>query len=179
MDAQKNKIISTSVNLNSLAKTHYFQLKNFIKKHSQSKSDVDDLLQQTFLEAMESQHNFQGKSKPETWLFGIAFNLVRNNNRKRYRRPSFEEFEEHKYPLINHKSCPIRITETQLALDNVGRAYSKLPDCMQSLISQVCEQEKTYAEIASSFDVPIGTIRSRLSRVRAKLKKTAKLLEIS
>ena len=162
--------VSAELDIANLASEQHDRLRNFIKKHSCAEEDVDDILQQTFLEAIKHKNSFRGGAKPETWLFGIAHNLVRNNNRRYFKRPAFQELDEQVYSLPASGACPERITEVQRMLDCILSAFEALSEEMQHLLTLILEHNKSYEDVAEAFGVPIGTIRSRLSRVRGHLK---------
>ncbi|OMH25615.1 RNA polymerase sigma factor [Motiliproteus sp. MSK22-1] len=159
-----------TLDIGNLAKEQQDRLRNFIKKHSCAEEDIDDILQQTYLEAIKNKNSFRGGARPETWLFGIAHNLVRNNNRSYFKRPLFQELDEQVYSIPANGACPERITEVQRMLDCILNAFDALSEEMQYLLTLILEQNKSYEDVADIFDVPIGTIRSRLSRVRSHLK---------
>jgi DNA-directed RNA polymerase specialized sigma24 family protein len=64
--------------LELLLRSQKSRLTHFIRKNLRRDDYVDDLIQQTHLVAFRSWGRFRGESKPETWLFGIALNLVKN-----------------------------------------------------------------------------------------------------
>jgi len=146
-------------------------LRAFIHKRVMNPDDVDDLLQGTFLEAIRNEHKFQGASKPQTWLCGIALNLIRNHFRKMYNQPYQESWEEqvhsdgHAGRDIGHQ------VDGHRQLARVVVAIGQLSTHMQQVIEVSLEMDGNYQDTASSLGVPIGTVRSRLSRAREQLKR--------
>ncbi|KPW82064.1 MULTISPECIES: RNA polymerase sigma factor [Pseudomonas] len=145
------------------------KLQNFIRKRVIHQEDAEDILQQTFVEALHAEGKFLQQSKPETWLCGIALNLIRNHFRKVYRRPMHVEFEEqlaHAEPtqdIFGH-------IESYRDLQQTVQAISVLPAVMRHTLEITVETEGSYQEAADALGVPIGTIRSRLSRARSQLR---------
>ncbi|MEN4752970.1 MULTISPECIES: RNA polymerase sigma factor [unclassified Pseudomonas] len=146
-------------------------IRGFIQKRVMNPEDVDDILQSTFLEALRSEHKFQHASKPQTWLCGIALNLIRNHFRKMYRQPYQESWEDHTHSEPDSHGDIGHQVDGHRQLMQVVRAIGTLPSNMQRVIEVSLEMDGNYQETASSLGVPIGTVRSRLSRAREQLKR--------
>jgi len=69
--------------LDRLARTHAARLASFLRRRVGNPHDVEDLVQDTLLEAVRCSGQFQGQSRPQTWLFGIALNLTTTTNAQR------------------------------------------------------------------------------------------------
>jgi RNA polymerase sigma factor (sigma-70 family) len=146
-------------------------IRGFIQKRVMNPEDVDDILQSTFLEALRSEHKFQHACKPQTWLCGIALNLIRNHFRKMYRQPYQESWEDHTHSEPDSHGDIGHQVDGHRQLARVVRAIGTLPSNMQRVIEVSLEMDGNYQETASSLGVPIGTVRSRLSRAREQLKR--------
>lgn len=55
------------------------RLRRFVLRQVGNSSDADEITQQAFVEMSSCYDRFRGESKPSTWLFGIARNLIRNH----------------------------------------------------------------------------------------------------
>ncbi|MFK3798855.1 RNA polymerase sigma factor [Pseudomonas sp. NPDC088444] len=146
-------------------------IRAFIQKRVMNPEDVDDILQSTFLEALRSEHKFQNASKPQTWLCGIALNLIRNHFRKLYRQPYQESWEDHTHSELEAHGDIGHEVDGHRQLARVVKAIGTLPSNMQRVIEVSLEMDGNYQETATSLGVPIGTVRSRLSRAREQLKR--------
>jgi RNA polymerase sigma factor (sigma-70 family) len=146
-------------------------IRGFIQKRVMNPDDVDDILQCTFLEALRSEHKFQNASKPQTWLCGIALNLIRNHFRKMYRQPYQESWEDHTHTELESQGDIGHQVDGHRQLVRVVKAIGTLPSNMQQVIEVSLEMDGNYQETATSLGVPIGTVRSRLSRAREQLKR--------
>ncbi len=69
----------------------------------------------------------------------------------------------------NTPSHPAEIWD-RFACSDVSRAISRLPDDQASLLRPLVLQGRSYADLAKAFDLPIGTVMSRISRARAQLR---------
>lgn len=162
------KLSEDSQDLVKLLEAQRARLTHFVRKHLKDECLVDDVIQQTHLEAFRNWSGFRGDSKPETWLFGIAFNLVRNFRVKAYvESVRVEPLEEHHYNLtIDENGDPARQYEQLQAMSYLDAAIEGLPARMRQVVSMVLVQGQSYEDAALELHLPIGTVRSRLSRAR-------------
>ncbi len=158
--------------LSALLSKNHLKLKRFIRKHFIGVDIVDDLTQQTCLEAFRNWENFRGDSKPETWLFGIAFNLIRNARVNHYRvQQTFEPLDEIHYDVVYDASDePEEAALQREKMHLLASTINELPKKMQAVVGLVFIEGKSYQEVSDELGLPIGTIRSRLSRARELIK---------
>lgn len=150
---------------------HQQRLYRFVVKHIGWGSDAEDLTQQAFVEAAQGYATFRGASELSTWLYGIAMNLVRNYlSRAPHRRFAFEDDE-----VLADTSADSPDPSEQLAQTQVVRALQKeldeLPAEMRDVLLLVALDELSYEDAAVMLSIPVGTVRSRVSRARATLRK--------
>lgn len=148
------------------------RLKNFVRKHLRQDDFVEDVIQQTHMAAFRNWERFRGDSKPETWLFGIALNLVRNF---RYRDDSYRYYaDDMEQELEQLPADPGQEPEEALMrverIEKLRAAINDLPVKMQSVVQLVLLEGLSYQDAALELDLPIGTVRSRLSRARDMLR---------
>lgn len=158
--------------LETLLTVQRSRLTHFIRKHLRRDDWVDDVLQQTHLAAFRNWARFRGESKPETWLFGIALNLVKNF---RYRDDSHRFCNDDSEEEINNLPCSSDMEPEQALLqreriDLLRGAIEHLPLKMQRVVQLVLLEGLSYQDAAVELDLPIGTVRSRLSRARDALR---------
>jgi RNA polymerase sigma-70 factor (ECF subfamily) len=153
-----------------LVTQHRTRLCRFIIRHIGQPNDADDIAQQAFMEAARTIDRFRGESELSTWLYGIAMNLVRNYlNRAPHRIHRFES----EAVLDTHfasEGDPHDIVSTQQTLQRLSRLLAELPDEMREVLTLVAIDEIPYEEAAALLSVPVGTVRSRLSRARSTLR---------
>lgn len=158
--------------LEALLKSQQSRLTHFVRKHLRREDYVDDLIQQTHMAAFRNWARFRGESKPETWLFGIALNLVKNF---RYRDNSYrfqgDDFDEQVSLIPADSMCePEESLMRQERMESLKSAIDQLPSKMQTVVQLVLLDGFTYQDAALELDLPIGTVRSRLSRARDMLR---------
>lgn len=149
------------------------RLSHFIRKHLRRDDFVEDLVQQTHLAAFRNWSRFRGDSKPETWLFGIALNLVKNF---RYRDTSYRYQQTEDFELeLGHIPAdsiyePEEALMRQERIQELKTAIDHLPSKMQHVVQLVLLEGLSYQDAADELNLPIGTVRSRLSRARDMLR---------
>ncbi|NOJ24277.1 RNA polymerase sigma factor [Vibrio coralliilyticus] len=167
---KENYLGKREAEIEQLALHHNEQLKRFIRKHLHDKDAVEDLAQFTYLEALKSWHQFRGQSQLKTWLFGIAFNLVRNHNRATYKQPNSLDLDQ--IPLqfaIDVIDVHERV-HSQRLLNKCPDELAGMPNDMRCVFNLVIIDGLSYEEAALKLNVAVGTVRSRLSRARSWLK---------
>ncbi len=154
----------------SLIEQHQRRLYRFVIKYIDHPDDAADITQQAFAEAARTIASFRGDSKLSTWLFGIAMNMVRNYlSRAPHRVHKFETDEV----LTTIASCepdPSDCLVQKELLCLAEKAFSDLPEEMSEVLGLVAVDEISYQDAADILDIPLGTVRSRVSRARAVLR---------
>lgn len=156
--------------LRDLVREHATRLQRFIIKHIGNTTEAEDLAQQAFVEAARSYRSFRGESQLSSWLYGIALNLVRNYlSRAPERRHDFVSDSV----LAEHAASdlsPERVLEQNQTMALLQESLDELPDNMRDILLMVGVDEISYEDAAAMLTVPVGTVRSRLSRARAALR---------
>jgi RNA polymerase sigma-70 factor (ECF subfamily) len=130
-----------------------------------SDPDVEDVVQQAFLAALDGASRFDGRSSVQTWLFGIVTRRALDAARARYRRRRFSRvLESVGLSGGSHsQSAPDRAYQ---AADEVERALAELAP-MQRVVFVLHDIEGyTFAEISGLTDVGISTLHGRLLAAR-------------
>lgn len=154
-----------------LVQQHSTRLYRFIIKHIGHATEAEELTQQAFVEAVRSYRDFRGESQLSTWLYGIALNLVRNYlSRAPERR--YEILDEAPLDWVaSSNPTPETCAEQAQMLAALQDALDELPPHIRDLLLLVSVDDVSYEEAAAMLMVPVGTVRSRLSRARTALKK--------
>lgn len=139
-------------------------LRKFAIRLTRNTADADDLLQSTVLRALEKKSYFQEGTNLFRWTSKIMFNLFVTNYRRKVKFESQYDPED----AIRAQSVDAG-QQTQSELKSVGRAMEKLSVEHKEILVLVCVKGMQYQEVAEMLDVPVGTVRSRLSRARGQL----------
>lgn len=136
------------------------------------RDDAQEATQDTFAKAARASHNFRGESEVTTWLYRIAINTCRDLQRRHARRPVIPVGDVQS--LANATSTEQRDAVGEAALANdladaVRHALDRLDPSTRTLVVLCAIEGVPYAEAAKAFDLPVGTIKSRIFRSRAKI----------
>jgi RNA polymerase sigma-70 factor (ECF subfamily) len=133
-------------------------------------TDAKDLVQETYLRAYRSWHTFERGSDARSWLFTICRNAF-FRTRERARLVALAEHDlESAAQTIAEADGAVGQDERLLARVDLVAALSHALDCLQepfrSVVMLVLVQDQSYATASVVLGVPVGTVRSRLSRGR-------------
>lgn len=168
--AAPDEEINVDLPFKQLVRKHNKRLYRFILKNIGNTSDAEDLTQQTFLEAARSYATYRGESALSTWLYGIAMNLTRNYlSRAPHRKYNFvDETALEKLPSAGHDIADVLINRQ--VMEALQKELEGLPDEMREVLLLVALEEVSYEEAAMMLSIPLGTVRSRVSRARNRLR---------
>ncbi|WP_188196219.1 RNA polymerase sigma factor [Nonomuraea sp. SYSU D8015] len=136
-------------------------------------TDADDLLSATFLTAFEERHRFDpGKSTAGAapWLLGIATNLLHNHRRAEVRRL---EVLAQAATVPHESSSADRVdarVDASAAAKLVMDILVKQPVGDRDALLLFAWADLSYEQIADALDIPVGTVRSRIHRVRTRMR---------
>ncbi len=154
-----------------LVSQHRERLYRFVYRHIGHASDAEDLAQQAFVEAARTYASFRGDSMLSTWLYGIAMNLVRNHlSRSPQRLYAFDDDEA-------LDQLPSAVADPEVQCDHsqlIRLLHAELDELMpemREVLLLVALDDMSYEDAAALLSVPIGTVRSRVSRARAHLRR--------
>jgi len=169
-DEIANDPLLSTADLARLVREHGLRLRNFIRRRVGNAADVDDLVQDTCLEALRCLGRYQGHSRPETWLFGIALNLVRGHYKRVHTQPMFEDEDAGLEAQQDLSEDPLDTMARHQEIERLHHLVDELPKASSVVLTLVFDEQLTYAQAANRLQIPVGTVRSRISRVRALLK---------
>lgn len=150
-----------------LVAQHQRRLYRFVIKYIDHPDDAADITQQAFVEAARTIASFRGDSKLSTWLFGIAMNMVRNYLSRAPHRVHRFETDESLIGVPSSEPDPSDSLVQKELLIMAERAFCDLPVEMSEVLGLVAIDEISYQDAADILSIPLGTVRSRVSRARA------------
>lgn len=153
---------------------HGTAIYNYCFRRCASWDTAEDLTSLTFLEAWRHRarlalHDGPGGATVLPWLYGIATNVCRNQRRSaaRYQRATSR--------LGPVETAPDHADDVSGRIDDERRMVAvlvevdRLPRRERDVVALVAWEGLDYAAAAAALDVPVGTVRSRLSRARSRL----------
>jgi RNA polymerase sigma-70 factor (ECF subfamily) len=140
---------------------------------SRNPDDARDLLQETVLRAYRFFHQYTPGTNCRAWLLTILYNNFRNGYRGADREQvalSPEDFERAVEGLSARReqktSNPEMLISESVLDHEVAAALNALPQDFRTVLMLVDVQELNYQEVAQVLEIPIGTVKSRVSRGR-------------
>lgn len=156
---------------------HYRSTYAYLRRRV-GRSAADDLTAATFEVAFRSRDRYRafgGSALP--WLLGIATNLVRRKQRdearqlRAYARSGPREIEQSEHLAVDERLDAARF------LPRLAKALQDLPPNQRDVLLLHAWADLSYEEIAESLNIPVGTVRSSLSRARRRLRQEIEALE--
>lgn len=145
-----------------LVRRYQSPLRNFLRRLTRSDVErADDLAQETFLKLYTSIASFKGEAKFSTWLYRIAYNTFLNDVRKSVADAAFDE--AYHSPVSDASAV---VDDEQ----DVDAALQRLPDRQRAVFDLHYKKGMTHHEVANVLELPLGTVKSDLTRGRDELK---------
>jgi RNA polymerase sigma-70 factor (ECF subfamily) len=163
----------------SLVDGHQRYVYNLAFRILKDENEALDLTQETFVRAWTALPNFKGQSQFRTWLYRIATNLC--YNRLPTLRRSLNDLGDDVMEGIPepHVKSPASEFESNEARQHLNKAIQNLDASYQLLITLRYQNELSYDEIASTLNLPLGTVKTGLFRAKEQLRKSLAQLEDS
>jgi RNA polymerase sigma-70 factor (ECF subfamily) len=138
------------------------RLRRYARALVGDRNTADDLVQDTLERAWTKLHLYRRGTDLRAWLFTVMHNV--HVNRIRATRPA-DPLEDDMPELAQPQRGP-----DALLVRDLDRAIAKLPADQRAVLLLVTLEEMSYDEVARTLGIPIGTVMSRLSRAREKLR---------
>ncbi|MPZ58782.1 MAG: sigma-70 family RNA polymerase sigma factor [Rhizobiales bacterium] len=135
-------------------------LRRYARALTRDAEAADDLVQDTLVRALRSEHLFHG-GNIRSWLYTILTNLNRNRLRSLARRPAMSPIDDNDAPDAAGPEAGSR---------DIERALAELVEDQRTALLLVVLEGLSYREVAEVQGVPIGTVMSRLARARLQIK---------
>jgi RNA polymerase sigma-70 factor (ECF subfamily) len=134
-------------------------------------ADAEDLVQDTYLKAFRSSHQFARGTNLKAWLFTILHNTYRNMRRHDGRNPVDVDSEavDRAAGDVEGEHTPEQILARGTLDADLQAALDGLPEAFRQAVWLRDVEELSYAEMAKVLEIPIGTVMSRISRGRRAL----------
>jgi RNA polymerase sigma-70 factor (ECF subfamily) len=142
------------------------RLRRYARALTRNAVRADDLVQETLVRALHKEHLWQRGTDLRAWLFTIMHNQNVNEIRRAIRDDATVDLENCS-AILTARTDPTASRQ----LRELDHALAQLPEEQRQVILLVGLEGMSYEDAAAILDVPIGTIRSRLSRGRESLRK--------
>ena len=138
------------------------RLRRYARALTGDRPGADDLVQDTLERAWTKLHLYRRGTDLRAWLFTVMHNVYVNRVRAtRATDPLDEEMPELAQRASQGDALMVR---------DLDRALARLPEEQRAVLLLVALEDMSYEQVARALDIPIGTVMSRLSRAREKLR---------
>jgi RNA polymerase sigma-70 factor (ECF subfamily) len=131
---------------------------------------AEDLLSTVFLEAWRRRDKALPPDKVLPWLYGIATNVVRNRRRTERRYAAALRRMPRPLPEPDYADSVAERADDERRMAQPLSLVASLPKREQDVLVLCVWMELSYEDVAFALGIPVGTVRSRLSRARARLR---------
>ncbi|MBU1165253.1 RNA polymerase sigma factor [Patescibacteria group bacterium] len=145
------------------------KLRRYLYKFIHDLDDVDDLLQNTFLNAYINLQSFNSSKKFSSWIYRIAHNLAINLIKKNKFTISIDENELLAFKLESKISVKKEFQNKELS-DQLSKAINKLPEKYKVPFVLKYFEDRSYEEISDILRKPKNTVGTMISRAKDILK---------
>ena len=157
-----------------LMQAHLTRVWNVVWRIVRHEQDAEDIVQESFLAAFRALPAFRGESRFATWLHRIAVTRALNHlDRKAERvvRSSVPLDGPAAPPVRDEAPTPLQLLERKELLRRLAECLPKLPPAWRATLALRDGDGLSYEHIAEALSLNVGTVRSRLARARAALRK--------
>jgi RNA polymerase sigma factor (sigma-70 family) len=134
------------------------------------REEADDLVHDCLVRALNQLHTRRNDAQVGPWLFTIMHNLYVSRVRQRQTRGKTEPLDTLAASTLGVMNAP---QEDHVQTREILRVIERLPEDLRSVLLLITVEGLSYAEVAQVLDIPIGTVMSRLSRARERIRRTS------
>jgi len=138
------------------------RLRRYARALVGDRASADDLVQDTLERAWAKLHLYRRGTDLRAWLFTVMHNVHVNKVRATHVTDTLED----ELPELAQRASQ----GDALLVRDLDRAIARLPSEQRAVLLLVTLEEMSYEEVARALGIPIGTVMSRLSRAREKLR---------
>ncbi len=156
---------------------YYFALKT-----TKDKEEAENLVQETFLKAFKFFESYTQGTNIKAWLFKILNNTFYTMKKKDNKEPKPQEDKIiesnlNASSIFNHPDMSATLDAELILMENImdenlELAFSSLPSVSRQLLYLVDIEELPYEQVSNILEIPVGTVKSRVSRARNKLRES-------
>ena len=134
-----------------------------------ARSDLDDIVQEVFIQVFRSLRDFRGQSKFSTWLHRVTVNVVLMHRRAAKSRPTYAEEASHDVVADEGQVLPDEAAARRARMRAFGRLLDRLADKKRAVFVLHELEGMSPAEISEIVGAPVLTVRTRLFYARREL----------
>lgn len=157
--------------IRELYERYYRRLFAYVFKITRRPEVVEEVLNDVMLAVWRQAGEFSGRSRPSTWIFGIAYRQTMKALRRQRRHAAAGEDGPEPDGLESRSEPGPESLMAQRELASVlGGALATLPPEQRAVVEMTFYHGFSYPEIAEIVDCPVGTVKTRMFHARRKLR---------
>jgi RNA polymerase sigma-70 factor (ECF subfamily) len=157
-----------------LVRRHHARIHRLAAHMLRSRTEAEDVAQETFIRAYRALARFDGRSEPYTWLYRIAVNLSLNALRSRKARRIAPDGDDPRLDAIavetHAPGDPPGDAARRQLYETLARGIDELSDTLRTTLVLVCVDGRSHEEASAILGAPEGTIAWRVHEARRKLR---------
>ncbi|MEL6171621.1 MAG: sigma-70 family RNA polymerase sigma factor [Pseudomonadota bacterium] len=147
-----------------LHRKYFLKLMHFARRITDSNEAAEEVANDVLMTVWRTADRFEGRSKPSTWIFGIAYRMSMKQRQKLGLRKGDVELDE---TLISDDADHVE----QLAIaQDVTKALKQLKPELRAVVELTYYNGYLYTEIAEILECPVGTVKTRMMTARNRLR---------
>lgn len=143
---------------------YYAKLVRFVTRLVDSSDAAEEVVNDTLMTVWRTADRFEGRSKPSTWMFGIAYRMAMKARQKAMRRRGDVELDEN---LVGDATGT---AEQVIMRTDLAAAMKRLTPDLRAVVELTYFNGFLYTEIASILECPVGTVKTRMMTARKRLR---------
>ncbi|MDO6590532.1 RNA polymerase sigma factor [Loktanella sp. D2R18] len=147
-----------------LHRKYFPKLMHFAKRMTNSPEAAEEVANDVLMTVWRTADRFEGRSKPSTWMFGIAYRMALKQREKIGKRRGDVELDEGM--VADDKDT----AEAVILSTDLFNALKKLTPELQAVVELTYYNGYLYTEIAEILDCPVGTVKTRMMTARRRLR---------
>jgi len=153
----------------ALVDAHQQAVRGFLRRFSGHWADADDIAQEAFVIAWRKLSQFEGRSSFRSWVCGVGMRLARDAKRSHTRATTRDSTWLQERDADARDGAPL---EDRMALAD---AMAALPDDQRAAVALCLGEGFSHAEAAAILKLPLGTVKSHVTRGRERLLRALEL----
>jgi RNA polymerase sigma-70 factor (ECF subfamily) len=165
--ADSEERVAESMDVRQLVLGHYQAVYRYAFRLAGRAEEAEDLAQQTFLVAQRKLPQLRFPEKSDRWLFAILRSCFFKSRRRKRPVPATNlEFDVDEVPEQDVR----RLENQGIDEEQLQQALDAMPDEFRVVVVMFYFEEMSYKEMAAQLEIPLGTVMSRLSRAKQRLR---------
>lgn len=147
-----------------LHRKYFPKLVHFARRITSSQEISEEVANDVLMTVWRTADRFEGRSKPSTWIFGIAYRIAMKQRTRNSRHSGHLELDE------GMVADGADTAETVIRGRDIGNALAQLKPELRAVVELTYYNGYLYTEIAEILDCPVGTVKTRMMTARKRLR---------